>query len=180
MFLRCVILGIVGKLKTEVAQDNSAVFVLRLSAIDVETLDVELLMYHILKVGINPLLGLNTKTFLQVITTTIHTERQFDVILDCTSFSPMSEVPLQWLKYCAELIPLDIRLRFATVHILNPNTLTQKYLRRLYNISAGIHSSFLSNTTLTRIQVYDSVLRLKHTPLYEASKRMFTPRLCLN
>ena len=32
---------------------------------------------------------------------------------------------------------MDIRQRFSTTRILNPNTLTQKYLRRLYNISAG-------------------------------------------
>jgi hypothetical protein len=63
--------------------------------------------------------------------------RNFDIILDCTSFTSKSEVPLQWLKYCAEVIPADIRERFSTTRILNANTLTQKYLRRLYNISAG-------------------------------------------
>lgn len=64
-------------------------------------------------------------------------ERSFEVILDCTSFTSAAEVPLQWLKYCVELIPSDLRYRFAETHILNPNTLTQRYLRRLYNISAG-------------------------------------------
>ena len=62
----------------------------------------------------------------------------FDIILDCTSFTSNSEVPLQWLKYCAELIPMNIRTRFEVARILNPNTLTQKFMRRLYNISAGI------------------------------------------
>ena len=63
--------------------------------------------------------------------------RNFEIILDCTSFTSKSEVPLQWLKYCTEVIPMDIRVRFSTTRILNANTLTQKYLRRLYNISAG-------------------------------------------
>ena len=67
----------------------------------------------------------------------MYRSRDFDIILDCTSFTSKSEVPLQWLKYCAEVIPSDIRVRFSTTRILNPNTLTQKYLRRLYNISAG-------------------------------------------
>lgn len=67
----------------------------------------------------------------------IYDKRTFDIILDCTSFTSISEVPLQWLKYCAELIPADIRSRFMTTHILNPNALTQKYLRRLYNVTAG-------------------------------------------
>lgn len=64
--------------------------------------------------------------------------RPFDIILDCTSFTSASEVPLQWLKFCAELIPWDIRTRFDTVRILNANGLMQQYLRRLYNISAGM------------------------------------------
>ena len=63
--------------------------------------------------------------------------RNFDIILDCTSFTSKSEVPLQWLKYCAEIIPADICGRFSTTRILNPNALSQKYLRRLYNTSAG-------------------------------------------
>ena len=67
----------------------------------------------------------------------MYRSRDFDIILDCTSFTSKSEVPLQWLKYCAEVIPADIRVRFSTARILNANSLTQKYLRRLYNISAG-------------------------------------------
>lgn len=62
----------------------------------------------------------------------------FEIILDCTSFASTSEVPVQWLKFCIEIIPLDVRQRFMTTYILNPNALTQRYLRRLYNISAGM------------------------------------------
>ena len=67
----------------------------------------------------------------------MYRSRNFDIILDCTAFTSKSEVPIQWLKRCAELIPADIRARFLTTRILNANTLTQKYLRRLYNVSAG-------------------------------------------
>ncbi|KAG5352330.1 hypothetical protein C0989_002775 [Termitomyces sp. Mn162] len=77
-------------LQAAVPVDQPAVFILKMSKIDVETLDIELLMYHIFK----------------------------------------------GLKYCAELMPFDIRSRFFTTHILNPNALTQKYLRRLYNVTA--------------------------------------------
>ncbi|TFK62722.1 hypothetical protein BDN72DRAFT_964371 [Pluteus cervinus] len=128
--------------ETDVPQGQSAVFVLHLSKIDVETLDIELLMYHIFK-----LLALPN-----------YRDRQFEIILDCTSFTSISEVPLQWLKYCAELIPSDLRFRFATTHILNPNALTQKYLRRLYNVSAG--TPFCGE-----IRAYSSVAELKeHIP----------------
>ncbi|KAF8883153.1 hypothetical protein CPB84DRAFT_1817082 [Gymnopilus junonius] len=123
-------------LETDVKEDM-AVFVLRLSNIDVEGLDIELFMYHILK----------------TLSSSRYRQRQFDIVLDCTGFTSISEVPLQWLKYCAELIPLDIRLRFQAARILNPNRLTQKYLRRLYNISAG-------TSICSQIKAYTSVLQL--------------------
>ncbi|KAF7302288.1 Ras-GAP domain-containing protein [Mycena indigotica] len=107
--------------ETDSPLDKPAVFLFNLAKIDVEVLDIELLMYHIFKTLSLP----------------IYQNRTFDVILDCTAFTGISELPLQWLKFCAELIPYDIRTRFATTHILNSNTLTQKYMRRLYNFAAG-------------------------------------------
>ncbi|KAJ6587786.1 hypothetical protein B0H10DRAFT_2233906 [Mycena sp. CBHHK59/15] len=108
-------------LETDTPMDEPAVFLLCLSKIDVEALDIELLMFHIFKTLALP----------------AYQNRSFDVVLDCTAFTGISELPLQWLKFCAELIPYDIRTRFSTTHILNSNTLTQKYMRRLYNFAAG-------------------------------------------
>ncbi|KAJ7458402.1 hypothetical protein B0H11DRAFT_187286 [Mycena galericulata] len=108
-------------LETDMPKDKPAVFLFCLSKIDVEALDIELLMYHIFKTLALP----------------AYQNRAFDVVLDCTAFTGISELPLQWLKFCAELIPYDIRTRFGTTHILNSNTLTQKYMRRLYNFAAG-------------------------------------------
>ncbi|KNZ78617.1 Neurofibromin [Termitomyces sp. J132] len=108
-------------LQAAVPVDQPAVFILKMSKIDVETLDIELLMYHIFK----------------TLAQQDHEDRLFDVVLDCTSFTSICEIPLQGLKYCAELMPFDIRSRFFITHILNPNALTQKYLRRLYNVTAG-------------------------------------------
>ncbi|KAL0070247.1 Ras GTPase activating protein ira2 [Marasmius tenuissimus] len=104
-----------------------AFFVLRFNKIDVEALDLELLMYHIFKTLQSP--G--------------YKENDFEIILDCTDLTALSELPLRWLKYCAELVPIDIRMRFSRAHILNANTTTQKYLRRLYNVFAG--TSFCSD-----------------------------------
>ncbi|KDQ64130.1 hypothetical protein JAAARDRAFT_118551 [Jaapia argillacea MUCL 33604] len=98
-----------------------AIFVLRASKVDVEALDVELLMFHVFKTLALP----------------AYESRMFEVIVDCTAFTGSSEVPVQWIKYCTEVIPWDVRQRFMTAYILNPNALTQRYLRRLYNISAG-------------------------------------------
>ncbi|KAH7916805.1 hypothetical protein BJ138DRAFT_1121610 [Hygrophoropsis aurantiaca] len=101
--------------------EGPVIFVLRVCRIDVEALDIELLMYHMLK----------------TLTAPIYHDRLFEIILDCTSFSSTSEIPVHWLKTCSELIPSDVRQRFINAYILNPNSLTQKYLRRMYNISAG-------------------------------------------
>ncbi|KIJ20411.1 hypothetical protein PAXINDRAFT_166473 [Paxillus involutus ATCC 200175] len=105
----------------DVAQDVPAIFVLRVCKVDVEALDIELLMYHILK----------------TLTSPEYEDRLYEIILDCTSFTSTSEIPVQWLKTCSQLIPVDVRQRFINGYILNANTLTQRYLRRMYNISAG-------------------------------------------
>lgn len=106
-------------------------------------MDLQLLMFYIFKVCISSqvLFDQPIKILPQTLALPIYENRLFDLILDCTGFAAISEVPLRWLKYCAELIPSDIRSRFMTTHVLNPNFLTQKYLRRLYNVSAGLSSS---------------------------------------
>ncbi|KAI0040644.1 hypothetical protein FA95DRAFT_1647858 [Auriscalpium vulgare] len=111
--------------ETFTGKDEPAVFVLFVSKIDVETLDIELLLYHIFK----------------TLTSAAYLDRAFDIIFDWTSFSVTSQVPIQWLKYCIEMIPSDIRSRFETAYILNPNAAAHKYLRRLYNITSGMHLS---------------------------------------
>ncbi|CAK5277391.1 unnamed protein product [Mycena citricolor] len=124
-------------LETDGPPTGTAVFVLLLSKIDVEALDIELLMYHIFKTLELP----------------IYDDRMFDIVLDCTAFTGISELPLQYLKFCIELIPSDIRARFRTAHILNCNTLTQKYMRRLYNFAAGV-------PLCSSIRTYSSVAEL--------------------
>lgn len=65
--------------------------------------------------------------------------KYYEIIMDCTSFTSTSEIPVQWMNTCSQLVPFDIRERFTNVYILNANSLTQRYLRRMYNISAGMH-----------------------------------------
>ncbi|KAJ7265356.1 hypothetical protein B0H12DRAFT_1201035 [Mycena haematopus] len=144
-------------LETDTPTDKPAVFLFLLSKIDVEALDIELLMYHIF----------------QTLALPNYQNRPFDVVLDCTAFTGISELPLQWLKFCAELIPYDIRTRFGTTHILNSNTLTQKYMRRLYNFAAGTpfcsvikaHSSvtdLLTQVPQSAIEKLQYPLQLEH------------------
>lgn len=46
---------------------------------------------------------------------------------------------MQWLKYCIEIIPSDFRAKFETAYILSPNAAAVKYIRRLWNITAGAY-----------------------------------------
>ncbi|KZT29450.1 hypothetical protein NEOLEDRAFT_1128208 [Neolentinus lepideus HHB14362 ss-1] len=107
-----------------VPKNRPAIFVLSLSKIDVEALDVDLLMYHILKTLMLP----------------EYQSQLFEIIIDCTAFTAASEVPIQWVKYCIELLPSDVRQHMTMVHILNPSQQAQKYFRRLWNIGAGMPS----------------------------------------
>lgn len=59
------------------------------------------------------------------------------MILDYTSFSFASQLPVQWIKFAYEVTPADIRKRFRTTYILTPNTLAVKSLRRTYNLTSG-------------------------------------------
>ncbi|KAL7282669.1 hypothetical protein ACG7TL_004142 [Trametes sanguinea] len=101
-----------------IASPNAnAVFVLSVSKIDVEVLDLELLLYYVFK----------------CVTSPTNEGRDFDIILDYTGFTSASQVPAQWLKFAAETIPLDIWRRFKSVRLLAPNTFALRYLRKLYN-----------------------------------------------
>ncbi|TFY54349.1 hypothetical protein EVJ58_g8920 [Rhodofomes roseus] len=106
-------------------ESSKAIFVLAVSRIDVEVLDIELLLFYIFKTVISP----------------SHESRDFDIIFDFTCFTLASQLPLQWLKFAYEVIPSDIRRRFDTAHILTPNQLATKYLKRVYNLSSGIEFS---------------------------------------
>jgi hypothetical protein len=110
-----------------------------MSKIDVEALDIDMLMFYVFKVPcpfiVCSVVLLND--LLQTLTLPAYESRQYEIILDCTSFTSISEIPVQWLKFCTELIPSDIRKRLLATHILNPNSLTQRYLRRFHNLSAG-------------------------------------------
>jgi hypothetical protein len=66
-----------------------------------------------------------------------YVDRQFSLIFDWTSFGSTSQIPMQWLKYCIEMVPIDIKLRFDTSYLLNLNSAGHQYLRRVYNVTAG-------------------------------------------
>ncbi|KAJ3936091.1 MAG: hypothetical protein NXY57DRAFT_886591 [Lentinula lateritia] len=95
--------------------------VFRLSKINVEALDMDFFMYH----------------FFKLLSSPRYEGYDIEIIVDCTNFTSVSELPLRWLKFCAEVFPSDLRMMIVRTHILNPNSLMQKFLRRVYNVCAG-------------------------------------------
>ncbi|TDL29911.1 hypothetical protein BD410DRAFT_780416, partial [Rickenella mellea] len=112
-------------------------FVLDIRKFDVEVLDFELLLYHIFK----------------TVTSPDQESRPFSIVIDSTGFTTASEIPIQWFKFAVELLPSDIKDRFKAFHILNANILMQRYLRKLYNVCAGLYLS-------SDIRAYHSVKEL--------------------
>ncbi|KAJ3551785.1 hypothetical protein NM688_g4509 [Phlebia brevispora] len=106
-------------------KDQPLVFVLSVARMDVETLDLELLLYYILKTLSSPAFE----------------DRKFDIVFDWTGFGPGAQVPVHWLKFTCEVVPLDIRERFRAARMLTPNALALKYMRKLYNLTNGVSLS---------------------------------------
>ena len=102
-------------------------------------LDFELLVYHAFKVGVTKHhLDLSLKNFVpKVISSPLIQDKEFEIVIDCTSYTTASEIPMQWFKYFIELVPSDIRERFRTAHLMNCNQAMQRFLRKLYNICSG-------------------------------------------
>ena len=48
-------------------------------------------------------------------------DRSCDIIVDMTGFASSSQLPVQWLRYVTEVVPLDVRARVRAVHFLNVN-----------------------------------------------------------
>ncbi|KAH9939229.1 uncharacterized protein BXZ73DRAFT_88953 [Epithele typhae] len=110
--------------------DSPAVFVLSVSKVDVEVLELELLLYYAFK----------------CVTSNTNEHRDFEIILDLTGFTSTSQVPAQWLKFATETIPTDIWKRFSALRLLSPNSSAIRYLRRLYN---NLSSSALESLRIT-------------------------------
>ncbi|OBZ70421.1 Neurofibromin [Grifola frondosa] len=137
--------GSVQELFTEAAipTDGLAVFILSVSKVDVEVLDVELLLYYIFK----------------LLTSPAHESRPYDIVFDFTGFTSTSQVPAQWWKFAQETIPSDVRDRLRHMRILTPNALAMRYIRKLY------YNLIPEPATSTRIAVHTTVEELlSHYP----------------
>ncbi|KAI0686496.1 hypothetical protein BC835DRAFT_1523052 [Cytidiella melzeri] len=116
---------------------STAAFVLSVSKIDVEVLDLELLLYYCFK----------------TLTSPPYDGKPFDIVFDWTAFSQSSQIPTHWLKFAYEILPVDIRRRFRTSRNLTPNALALRYMRRLYNLTNGasLSSQYAMHTSTAEL-----------------------------
>jgi hypothetical protein len=73
----------------------------------------------------------------QTIASALDEQRQYHIVVDCTSFSSSSELPFQWIQRFVELLPLDLREHFDGISFLLPNATAINYIRRIDYLSAG-------------------------------------------
>ncbi|KAH7098759.1 hypothetical protein BKA62DRAFT_711739 [Auriculariales sp. MPI-PUGE-AT-0066] len=116
-------------------RDDTLVFVLALSKINVETDDLEMILSHIYKT----LLSSEVRT------------RKFEIVVDCTAFWPSSQIPLAWIKYLLELTTSDVRTNFQKAYLVNANSTAQVYFRKiLHGVAKSEFSKYF--TALSKVQ----------------------------
>ncbi|KIY51663.1 hypothetical protein FISHEDRAFT_36865 [Fistulina hepatica ATCC 64428] len=144
-----------------------AIFFSPLRELEIEGLDIELLMALFFKA---------CEYWSRTLALPQYINREFEIVVDGTYFDTGDAPPLPWLKYCVELLPLDIRLRWKATHVVNPNIRTLQYMRKICNVAPGIdllgdfNVYYCIQDLLDHLPISDPAplsksLRLEHEPV---------------
>lgn len=68
---------------------------------------------------------------------------QTDIIFDFTAFTSRSQLPTAWMKLLLELLPVDIRERWRTIYVLNINTESLAFIRKVTSLFHGKELRFI-------------------------------------
>ncbi|KAI7901148.1 uncharacterized protein BX663DRAFT_457281 [Cokeromyces recurvatus] len=96
-----------------VSKANRPVFYLIARNITADSIDFELLVYHILQ------------------TVERASNKSFELVLDMTLFSSMNEIPIQYINQIIQLLPFNASDNLASILMYNPNSHLRKYVKRL-------------------------------------------------
>ncbi|KAF8522891.1 hypothetical protein BU17DRAFT_64094 [Hysterangium stoloniferum] len=110
----------VKEIFTSWSEADHPLFVFSFSKLNTDLVDLELLLYYMFKAR------------LIIISESQADTLDFDIVFDFTAFLCRTSFPIPWLKLAIELLPLDIRQRWRTAYILNMNTSSQHFLRKVY------------------------------------------------
>ncbi|KAF8300138.1 hypothetical protein DL93DRAFT_2173457 [Clavulina sp. PMI_390] len=108
----------------EETNDNEATFLFRLNQVDAEVLEPHALWYHILSMLANE-------------TVNETDPKAFKVILDCSKFTFLSDLPVPWIAEFFDVIPFDQLSAIVSLEILNPNRLAREFLRKVQHLVMG-------------------------------------------
>ncbi|KAI7885924.1 uncharacterized protein EV154DRAFT_521553 [Mucor mucedo] len=122
-----------------VSKSNHAVFYLIMRHINADSIDFELLIYHIL-----------------------HTlertgGRSFEILIDITWFSKASEVPAQWVHQLMQLFSDEKSDKITAYYIYNPNSCLKSFIKKL---AIPLSSKFTKRITFaaTLAEIYEHIL----------------------
>ncbi|KAI9277397.1 hypothetical protein BY458DRAFT_433218 [Sporodiniella umbellata] len=112
------------------------VFYLIMRHVQVNSIDLELLIYHILH------------------TLEMIGNRSYDLLIDFTLFSKDNNIPAQWLKQLVQLASKDLIDNIFSVYIFNPNSYLQIYLKKNPQIRPNhkLHKRTFFAVTLAELQ----------------------------
>jgi hypothetical protein len=60
-----------------------------------------------------------------------HLNNPFELFFDCTDFSSTRAIPIHWLTQFFQLVFSEMNDYLVSLHLYNPNTYLQKYIRKL-------------------------------------------------
>ncbi|KAI8053543.1 hypothetical protein BDF21DRAFT_441145 [Thamnidium elegans] len=89
------------------------VFYMISRSIDADAMDFELLVYYMLRV-MEP-----------------HLNNPFELLFDTTGFCSTRAIPIHWLTQFFQLVFSEMNDYLVSLHLYNPNTYLQKYIRKL-------------------------------------------------
>ncbi|KAG1177602.1 hypothetical protein G6F70_005649 [Rhizopus microsporus] len=128
-----------------ISKAGRRVYYLILRHIDVDNIDFELLIYHILQI------------------LEASSNKSFEVLVDCTLFSNNNEVPSQWINQLMQLLSSDIMGSFAALHVYNSNSYLRTYLKKIevQQLPHKLSKKTSFTATLSELQEYIQASEIK-------------------
>lgn len=81
--------------------------------------------------------------------------KNLELIIDMTLFSPSNEIPVQYINQIFQLLPFDASDNIASILIYNPNSHLRKYVKKLpRTLSHKMNKRLFFAVTLAELYEY--------------------------
>jgi neurofibromin 1 len=116
-----------------VSKANRPVFYFITRNIVADSIDFELLVYHMLQVYFHLFIFFKTPELIffshQIMERAQN--KSLELIVDTTLFSGANEIPNQWVNQILQLLPFDAYDNISNILVYNPNSHLRKYVKKL-------------------------------------------------